>query len=111
MASIKFSVVENGLFQTLIVEGGPCSRPTRKYLVDNIVINGRIVVVGDGVGATVVLNTDWDDLSQVEELQLYHGGRRCEFCDNIQRRRKYKPEKLSRVELDQSFLDWFQSLM
>ena len=110
MAGRKFSVVDEGLFKTFVAEGGPRDQ-VRQYVIDSIIINGRIVVVGDGVGATVVLNTDWDDLSQVEELQLYHGGRRCEFCDNIQRRRKYKPEKLSRVELDQSFLDWFQSLM
>ena len=111
MASIKFSVVENGLFQTLVAEGGPCSRPQRQYVINSIIINGRIVAVGDGIGSTIIVDTDWDDLSQIETVMVYDGGRRPEYCDNVARRRLYKPEKLYRVELNQSFLDWFQSLM
>ena len=107
--AIKFSVSKEGGFDALHVEGGPCSQPPRSYVVDAVVIDGRIVVVGDGVGATIMVDTDCD--SQIEEIRVYHDSDRGEFCDNIARRIHYKPEKLSRVNLDQSFTDWFRSLM
>ena len=104
---IKFSMSKEGGFDALQVEGGPCSQPPRSYVVDSVIINGRIVAVGDGCGATVIIDTD---LGQIEMLQVYHSGKRCEYCDNVIKRSKYKPEKLSRVDLDQSLLDWFQSM-
>ena len=109
--AINFSISKEGGFDALHVEGGLSRRPPRSYVVDSVIINGRIVTVGDGAGATIMVDTDYDDLSQIETLQVYHSGKRCEYCDNIARRRGYKPEKLSRVDLDQSLLDWFRSLM
>lgn len=105
--AIKFSVTDNGQFNTLHVEGGPCSQEPRSYVVDSVIINGRIVAVGDGIGATIMVDTSD---TQIEQICVYYDGERCEYCDNVINRSKYKPETTSRVDLDQSLLDWFQSM-
>lgn len=109
--SIKFSVTKEGGFDALHVEGGPCSQPPRSYVVDAVVIDGRIARHGDGVGATVIIITDTFDKELIEDIWVFHSSKQQEHVCKVHRRVKYEPTKLSYIDLDQSFTDWFRSLM
>ena len=108
--SIKFSISKEGGFDTLHVEGGPCSQPPRSYVVDSVVIDGRIVRHGDGVGATVIIDTDIIDKNKIDDIWVYHSAKQVEHVVKVWRRASYNPQKLSFVNMDQSFLDWFEEI-
>ena len=108
--TIKFSMSMEGGFDALHVEGGPCSQPPRDYVVDSVIIDGRIVRHGDGTGATVIIITDTFDKELIEDIWVFHNNRQQEHVCKVHRRAKYEPTKLSHIELHQSFIDWFEKL-